>query len=71
MVVCTQSNTLDKTLRSTNKNKDIEVLSLFGQDLVLMQLADVTGRSDYGGDLWEITLPLVIYGFYAVAYAMH
>lgn len=35
-----------------------------------MQLANVTGRSDYGGELWEITIPMVIYGFYAVAYAM-
>lgn len=32
-----------------------------------MQLANVTGRSDYGGELWEITVPMVIY---AVAYAM-
>lgn len=73
MVVCSQSNTLDKTLHYwvQTRIKDIEVLSLFGQDVVLMQLANVTGRSDYGGDLWEITLPLVIYGFYVVAYAMH
>lgn len=66
IVVCSQSNTIYKTLLSTNKNKDIKVLSLFGQDVALMQLANVTGRSDYGGDLWKITLPLVIYGFYAM-----
>lgn len=35
-----------------------------------MQLANVTRRSDYGGELWEITIPIVICGFYAVAYAM-
>lgn len=48
MVVCSQSNTLNtlQDITSTNKNKDIEVLSLFGQDVVLMQLKNVTGRSD-------------------------
>lgn len=35
-----------------------------------MQLANVTRRSGYGGELWEITIPMVIYGFYAVAYAI-
>lgn len=35
-----------------------------------MQLVNVTGRSDYSGELWKITHPMGIYGFYAVAYAM-
>lgn len=48
------------------ENRDIEVLNPFIQDAALTQLANVTGRNDYAGELWEITHPVVIYGFYAM-----